>query len=203
MALPAYLCINHIQSVYYASVLLFFFKRPNLALSLRVSLFPSRDFWQTGAIFRSDRVLNDSSCSCHVIKMRLLQFPAGCPEWGPLCGLQLAQGPLKGGIWSKHPLPGSHCVPCHSNKIYPESINGHLFSPGWISHSKEPGIREIGLWVTEGLTLFLLSGAHPDRLLLVYPAIPLRWTSRDSRKIENKHACLLLLSTKASLTLLL
>lgn len=116
------------------SYFFFFFKRPNLALSLRVSLFPSRDFWQTGAIFRSDRVLNDSSCPCHIIKIRLLQFPAGCPEWGPLCGLQLAQGPLKGGIWSKHPLPGSHCVPCHSDKIYPDSINGHLFSPGWISH---------------------------------------------------------------------
>lgn len=131
VSLSAYLDINHRQSVYYVSVLLFFFfKHPNLALSLCCSLFPSKDFWQTGAIFLSDRLLNDSSYSCHTIIIRLLQFSAGWPEWGSLCSLQLAQGPLKGGTRSKHLLPGSHCVPCQLDNIYPACINGHLFSSG-------------------------------------------------------------------------
>ena len=52
-----------------------------------------------------------------------------------------------------HPQPGGHCVPCQLDKIYPEFINGCLFSKGWIFFSKdlESGI---GMFVSKELELF-------------------------------------------------
>lgn len=104
------ICFNRVQSGYYVSFI--FFKHRNPAFSPWVSLLPSKEPWPTGASFPSDRPLNDSSCFCHIIKIRLLQLSAGWPEWGALGKLPAGPGAFEKRNRSKDTQRPPH--PTHS-----------------------------------------------------------------------------------------